>query len=331
MEYIELDLDSNVATASATGGYSSTTWPLFQLSNRVTDIYGIKILEASIPQTWYNFISTNSLLWRGSLPADTFICPVPPSGRYTIQDFLNKWALLLNSGSFFAAITAYIVTLGGTGSVLFTPSITPGLTINVEADIIGNGGTFTVNDKVFELLLPENINFQFLGFRSFSNVSLTTGSPLLSNSVFPYIPNPEVPGYLSVASKKLGPLFKMYSDDTRYSTAYYKGEGQGTPFIGTIPIEPSNNFYFRWKDNNPTFSFNVGNLPTIDSLDICFQLGGTQTVVDLNGANFFIKIGMLIKTDKPVRGPGYMLVAPKWQLPIIDDSKPRPKLRFKRK
>lgn len=308
MEYIELELDSNLATASNTTGFQSTDWPLFQLGNRVQDIKAFKVLEVSLPQVWANYYRDDAF----SFVTGLFSIPVPiNTGQYTKAQFIAELNTVLNNpvGQFVVVLNSNLAThYGGTGPIIFSATEqTTGTNIGaLQIVALGNtpelGSLNLLSDAHFSMggITTESVNRYFLGFPDRFTLTSNSGASIQATMKFPQILKDSWPGYVTLNSQKLGVLVKAYEADTRYiSLPFLQGNGQGSSFLASIPIKlDASQLYTQWQDPAPDKFFDLKNLFTLESLDLYWKRGGMKDeIMTFRGCNFFVKIALLIASD----------------------------------
>lgn len=275
--YRELELDSYDTPTAAVATSASSDWPLFTLERPMTDIAAMKILEVSIPFSWYVFNSANNTFTLDE-PGGTGLVTIPV-GNYTAS---NLPAVLGN------ALTATSAT-GGLGGFTYTvtySSITQKFTITATG--IPNGDTFGLVFGPGTGPIGNVDPSVMLGAHHAQTSSVASGS--VATLVMPDAALITGPVYLYVNSNTMGQLCNVYLPS-------------GSDFLGAlgptfakIPINTNPGGTVIWSDPDPQKWFDVERQASLNTLDLYLSLGNwsSQTPLQLNGLSFSIKLGFLL-------------------------------------
>jgi hypothetical protein len=268
LKYYEYEFDSAEAVQSFNINETSLDWPNFQFTNPLTNIAGMKVLEAQIPFSFYSINDRNKSFILTST-SGTFTVTLPV-GNYDSNSLLSvtKAAMLLVDPA-----GAYTITFSAnTGKYTFLAGIPFSMTFGTV------GGPSDVHPGA-------NLGFN----------SGTTATALV-------IPAPKVaaingPTYLYVCSDSLGPLCQLYLPVSSEATSSLSQGGLG-PEMAKIPINANPYEIIDYKDPDPEKYFNIDQLFTLQGLDLYLTIGTSfQKPVRLNGLPFSVKLGIIVKTE----------------------------------
>lgn len=288
LEYLELELDSFDANTAATSNVLKTDWPLFYFAKQLTNIAGIKILEAEIPFSFYVFNSSNNK-FTINVGAVLFNVPVEiPVGNYTAENLAVTVANQMQaavlavspgfSGTFSGAYSGPSAS-PSTGKFRFVLSFAPNTAATFEMTFgsVGDNGNFSPR--------------LYLGFNAGTTAATFvpgTGNVIIAQN-FSQVTGPN---YLYVNSRRLGSLVNLFLP----SGASNIGAGITGAQIAKIPVnvQPGGTIFWQDPDNGKYFDFE--NLINLSDLDMYLTLGNgsSQTPLQLNGLSFSLKIGILI-------------------------------------
>lgn len=285
LEYVELLLDSEDASFPNNGSVKKENWPVFQLARPITNVAGIKILEAQIPFTFYVFdnsrVSTYVQFEEYGKGSTGFYIP---DGNYTAASLAATLQTLLHDASVNIGMphNNYTVTISTTNN---TTPYTGKMTITASA------GDFKIS---FLSSNPnENIG-ALLGFPTETGVPYDYSS-FNSVLVSPSFNQITGPNYLYVNSVALGTLCNTYLP----AGATDLGAGTQFPQVTKIPVNVQPGGVIYWSDPSPDFYYSLENLLNLNQFDFYLTLGNTNGLLDLNGVPFSLKLGVLI--NKQVR------------------------------
>lgn len=273
--YIEIELDSLDAQLTFSNPYTPLNWPLFYFNRPFVNIAAFKILEAQVPFTYYVVNPTNDtfiLQENGSMNTTITL----PSGNYnpnqmaiTLATYLstespNDWVYVVN---YSAATNNFAITNtsgGPTGnfSFIFGTSTDTG---NTNPRLLLGFGSGTTSS-----------------FLSNTSQIITSGAISLFGA-----------DYMYLNSTIMGPLVQLYLPQGAINLA----NGDIGPQVCKMTVNDAPNETIYYTDPDPQKWFNMENLFNLSSVDFYFTLGNTNQVVDFNGQNFSLKVGILIRNS----------------------------------
>ena len=279
-EYLELALDSAEAVVSAEGirvinPLSLTNQifdnPLFQVAGRqpLRGIAAIKVLEAQIPFTWYTIRSgingNNQFIIKYNTLERTVTIP---EGNYTPAQLAAVLTIECDNSN--TAIGFDVLWQFNDNLGKFETARSGGA--------MGANYTFIINNASLAAILGGQV-----GQQVWVNIA---PSPF-------YVPMSFVaqisgPNYLYVNSNALGPNVNMYQPRTSFIG------GNSGPQIAKIPVNVSPGGIIYWQDPDPQKWFSADNLDSLSNLDLYLSLGTSRDILQLNGAGFSIKLGLLL-------------------------------------
>jgi len=282
-EYNEFELDSLDADGSYISGAASTDWPRFTVAGKgpINDVVAIKIIEASIPFSWFVFNSVNNTFTITESGGSTSTVTIP-IGNYNSSSI----GLALNNA--FSAIipplsSTYTTTyMSLTNTLVFTSSTNTPFYFSFGA---GNN---------IPGVLPNSGNKNprlFIGFPPGDTTSVTTTGPVQE------ITSPNTillsgPSYIYINSVKLGSDVDVYLP----GGAFNLGGGKAGPQIAKVPVNTNANGTVIWSDPDPQKWFKYDQLASLNTCDFYLTLGNTtsQVPLQLNGLSFSLKLGVLV-------------------------------------
>lgn len=276
-EYLELALDSAEAQVSADGanfltpGNRILNYPLFQVAGRqpLRGIAAIKVLEVQIPFTWYVIPDgQNTFNLRVVGPSVVNATITIPPGNYTAASLVS----LLNTLCLATATGAYT-------DVVWQFNDSSGK-LEVALDQVPAPGLNT-----FQISITSNYLRGLLGANSVTNYFPTVNLQYFSQ---PRVLQISGANYLYLNSNALGPNVNMYQPRTSAIG------GNSGPQIAKIPVNVSPGGIIYWQDPDPQKWFSADNLDSLINLDMFLSLGTSRDVLELNGASFSVKLGLLL-------------------------------------
>lgn len=295
MDYIELDLDSAVATQSAFKENSSTDTPVYELGRDLQNVVGFKIIETNIPSSYYLIDDQTKGPWGyvggrvsaqwgagGGFVQPQLLTTIPANRAWTgatLAAYLQAdWQ---NQISEYPEASVSVVFNETTGKMtitagLDTPNDTP-TTVpftffdTMTAQMFG----FLPANYYYNQLVPPNISFN-----STSNQTWTWTSP--------YVALPTGPNYLQVNSLKLCNLINNYVPEGPLGTV-----GQTNTAICQVPVTTNFNGVNFWQ-NTQQDTFDPQNLFILDRFDLYLTLGTSKIPLKLNGLSWQCKIRIFI-------------------------------------
>ena len=265
LEYTEYQLDSQDATIQL-GGTSILNWPNFQIPNpQQNTIAAVKVLEASIPFSYYVINSGNNTF----LLTDTVVTNATvtiPVGNYTS----TTWIAALDAALLAASGTRTWTTTYSTLTGKTTTTSTVANTFTLTFGAAGNNGV--TNPRLW------------IGFNAGAN---TSGTNVLTSPNALSITGPQ---YLYVNSSSMGGLVECLLP----ATSVAQSNGGYGPQISRIPVNVNPGGTIQWQDPDPLKWFDVENALVFTNIDLYLTMGNSPTKpLDLNGLPFSIKLGVL--------------------------------------
>lgn len=259
LEYIELLVDSSIATGSGKSGETNLDYPLIPFTQRSYICAGIKILSAEIPFTYHLINSTNNLLLMNSLPVE-----IPP-GTYnadTLATVIKTAAELITGGT-------WTITWSST-QLKYTFSWTDGFSTVCTLD-------FNTSQDYKELQ-------DILGLTQLSYATLTS---FTSDK----IASPMGPAYLYINSARIGrginALLPAAEDGTTISNEQ----------ICRVPVNVNFNDFIFYEDHASTTFFDFKENTNFNGFDLHLTLGTSQKPLKLNGLGFSVRLGLYVYRD----------------------------------
>ena len=278
------------------------------LSQRVSDIVAVTILEAQIPYTFYTVNATNNVLVvakiSGGIPSAYVITLTP--GNYTPDTICTA----------ITTTNAVVWPTGASaGAVLFsaaTYNTTTGIiSLTVNATLVTGAGWFLYcNQDQYEafvvaalansLVPPLNLCLDPIGAAnptSPADIPLTPGTPFtLPNAIAlggpPYI---AIRGDFGLG----GPdnIMLCNSKATAGNSESYAGN-----VLAMIPINTVPGGTITWKNLSPRGGFFNMQMPGLDQATFWLTTGDDDEVLDLNGHPFQFKMGFVLRNKSGIMG-----------------------------
>jgi hypothetical protein len=310
MEVIEYTLDSAMARGAGSSSASYLDWPLFDMGNRGKYVHGIKVIEATIPKTWDNWVTSvengdgdgGTIIFQDGASNEYSV--VIDAGRYTKATFITTVNLKLSE----AAFIAFLVLRFGAGTPVVTLNYDETLQkFFIDFDDTGGAGNFDPM-RVFMFYEDQPSNF-FLGlndtFKTYSE-NVIAGTPDHNITYMPKRAYAEIsPSYLQINSDELGSTVKVYNPmapdpvtGTNGLNAVIGGNGEASSAIATITTTSNESKTLIWQDPQPSKVFTMFNEQFITKLDLYLTLGPFNGFLSLNGAPWMCKIALLV-SDTP--------------------------------
>lgn len=310
MEVIEYTLDSAMARGAGSSTASYLDWPCFEMGNRGKYIHGIKVIEATIPKTWDNWVTVvangdndgGTIVFQDGASND-YLLVVPP-GHYTKATFITAVNLLLAEATFIAFL---VLRFGATTPVATLNFDEPSQTFYFDFDDTGGAGNF---DPMRMFMYYENqpSNF-FLGLNDVNKTFSTNVVPATPDHNVTYMPTrayAEIsPSYLQINSDLLGSTVKVYNPiapdpvtGVNGLNAVIGGNGEASTAIATITTTSNESKTLIWQDPQPSRLFTTFNEQFITKLDLYLTLGPFNGLLSLNGVPWMCKIALLV-SDNP--------------------------------
>ena len=336
--YNEFELDSSNAFNSFNSEYASTDWPFFILGKPLNNIAAIKVIEASIPFTYYTIptppagyvlnpttlLTGNSFHFSENTPATGTIYEVYiQPGNYDSSSYslYTSWPVPANPpvSTSLAQQIAWALTNSSPGHFVYNVVYyAQAQKFIIYSNDVSGVDTFTLyfNYSATNGPAVNKLNYLF-GFPVGSVGNAGNKSAIVGS--INYLLNPLAvagpslvsknaiqlsgPIYLYICSRTLGPLVKLYIPSN------IAGMAADGPQIAKVPVNVNSGFTIDWQDPDPQKWFNMNNLTNLQQLDLFITLGGYSelTPLVLNGAAFSIKLGILQSeiTQQANVGGGY--------------------------
>lgn len=279
LEYTEYQLDSQDA-AIQQSGTSILDWPNFQIPNpQQNTIAAIKVLEVSIPFSYYVINSGNNTFLLTDTVVTNAVVTIPV-GNYTT----TTWIAALDAALLIASASKTWTT---TYSSLTGKTTTTSTVANTFTLTFGN--TTTLKNGVTDPRL-------WVGFNAGANASV---SNVLTSPNFLSITGPQ---YLYVNSLSMGGLIECLLP----STSVAQANGCYGPQIARIPVNVNPGGTIQWQDPDPLKWFDVENALVFTTMDVYLTMGNSPTKpLALNGLPFSIKLGVLYNSTSRGQIEGY--------------------------
>jgi hypothetical protein len=296
MEYLEFDLDSAIATETAFTDYSSVDTPVFQMGRQILNVVGFKIIETTIPTSYYtitddvnNATGKQRNLLRviiGTTAGPGIIdVYISPNRKYTASE-----------------LAAEIQSLIGTISL---PLLIPPTTITSTCTYSDQTGKFSISmtpspyytNMSITILLDESVA-KLMGFQSPNSTAEQYELYQISSTTFSfassYIALVSGPNYMQINSKFFSNVLKNYLPQGPLGTT-----GQTNEAICQVPIYTNFGGISTWQTSQND-TFNTQNLFQLDKFDLYLTLGTSKTPLKLNGLSWQCKIRIFMETNSIV-------------------------------
>ena len=291
MDYIEVEIDSTLATISNSSASAKDT-PLINIGRTLTNIVGAKILEVNIPFSYYvisdRFSAINGVLenrlglvWSG---AGNETIDIPP-GNYT--------------GTSLAAViqTGLQAVVGSFFGDPFNPPATASCTFNTASGKF----TMTINQNPVGLT---PVNAEALAFTYSTELGIILGftgttinwTPQTLSAVYTVssinIANVTGPNNLYVNSVTLGNICKAYLPQSSLVT------GETNPQMAMVPVNVNPGGIIWWQDPAPQEVFDTKNLFSLSQMDLYITAGTDPRPLLFNGLGFQIKLMLFVRYNE---------------------------------
>ncbi len=287
-KYYEFELDALDASGAYTSTESVLNWPTFGIGGKrpLQNIAAIKILEVQIPFSWYtiNAVNNTFILTENTGGPRTVTIPV---GNYTSTSILPILVTALN-----------LASAGGRTYTVTNDDNEQKLTFSNNG---GSGASFSFTFGTSQIGLSTSTGHTnprlVIGFPGgVSSSSIVAGNPQL---VAPNVYSLTGANYLFVNSTSVGNLTNLFLP----RGAVDLGLGNAGPQLCKIPVTIQPGGVIYWNDPDPSKWFDLGSLPSLTEIDFFLTLGNAGNVLDMNGQNFSIKLGILedVLTDVNMR------------------------------
>ena len=238
-------------------------WPSFYVGgkNPLSRVKGMKILSAEIPFSYYVFTLDNNTFEVATTASGPWISVAIPVGNYTKDTILPVLKSVIE-----AAIAGTITVTYNASTLKLLFASTASLYFRFVAN---------------ELASPRlwlGFNAGVLGFTGAGSISAPNVA-LLSG-----------PNYLYINSVMFGQLTNNY-----LPTGFSKVNGNTGPQIAKVPVNCDSGEIIYYTDPDPQKYFDIGDSNTIQKIDFYLSVGTSETVLDLNGLSFSLKLALLLE------------------------------------
>jgi len=295
-EYHEITINSRDSTQAFNGTYTNLNWPKIFLGKELENVAALKVLQVVVPKTYYEVNPTNSEIenfheFTGMYTqrAD----PVFASGTYTGSELATEVASKLQTAS-----TVYTYA-GSYNSKTMKLSLTNNM---ASANYKFRFGIQTLTQTAAELTNNARDNPRLVlglqggvgaGASGFStNISSNSGTRTLNSYYTCQLICPSL--YLN--SSIIGSMVNLYLNGSGHMNA--PNTGADGPQICSIPVNSSiaNGENIIYNDPDPQKWFTFGgdlDFPLMFDFYLTAGVASDQVPLDLNGASFCVKLGVL--------------------------------------
>jgi hypothetical protein len=277
-EYNEFVFDSLDCDQAANANALSSDWPRFYFGKPVERVAAIKVLNASIPRTYYDLENPTQIYvteYNGTTANFTITIP---AGTYTGEDFATVLAELLTQNSAHTYTATYNTYSGK-------------IHVSSNYNNTGNYFTFNLNGDTFLATLS--------GFNSGLNTSSEYIDPKNhATLISPNVGRFDTLTHLFLCSNSLGPKIDMYLPGNGFIQPAINGADG--PQVAKIPINAKPFETIHYTDPDPQKWFAMNNLNLNSSVDFYFTMGihNTRTYLKFNGRGFSLKLGVLFTKEE---------------------------------
>lgn len=308
MDYVELDLSSELAAYAADASYTARDWPMFNLGQRIQGIQAIKVVEVSIPKTWNNWVDTfdtDTTAFYSTSTLNYFFLEIP-AGSYTVETFIETVEALMAAPAFQADLVAETGVNGPITCELNYDYPTQTFSFHFYGDP-GDIGTGDLTVLQWFMYYSNQPNNYFIGFNG-QGLTPMIGTPDDVTLTMPLRARVNWPNYIQVGSNTVGDICKAYkplslepTTDQFGITGAIGNSGQSSPQFAAIPNDKQFGETIIWQDPNPTRYFSLNSLFQLSTIDIFLTNGPFNTPLRLNGNSFFVKIGLLVDKSASIQ------------------------------
>ena len=275
---MEFEFDSADANIAHTGTATSLNWPQFELARPLTNVASVKIIEVTVPFSYYVFNSKNNTFTLTESDGGATVTVTIPPGNYTT----TQMVALLSGVS--TPPYAGILTLASPNAHTYTTTYD---SIANKFTITSNAGTTKTFTLTFTSYLSKSTTnpSDWLGFNEGANTSTTSQVLVAPNGQSVTGPN-----YLFLNSTMLGSQIALF-----LPIGSPTANGGIGPQICKIPINVNPGGVIEWQDPDPQKWFDLENMQNLAFVDLYFTMGNSdQKPLDFNGQAFSVKMGVLI-------------------------------------
>lgn len=309
-EYHEFYLDSLDASTAINETVSKLNWPLFNLVVPLQQVVSFKVMEVQIPLS-YSVTAGTSFTVRyyqryavGSAPG-LFVektVTLPSTGALTGQQIATyisqELALYPPKDPANPANPLLGWAHGGTQTFLicnFVASSQSATNLPYFEFIVDQHTNNSGNvNQDFDITIQDERSQSLLGLPIGTTRCIGFGQDLPTTRKRLVSLKPTLitgPPYIYVTSNTIGNACKTYLPQG----ASLLGGGISSPQMAKISISNSvQGQWLIWQDTNPAW-FDVDDIATLSQFDLFLQLGNFGGYLDLQGLNFSVKLGVLVK------------------------------------
>ncbi len=279
LRYYEFELDSLDANRTDRTEDPVTDRPVFGVGGKkpLSNIAGLKIIEAQIPFSYYVFTAANSSFLLTESGYSSHTITIPP-GNYTSATLAAALEVQMQPSGVGSHWT-YNVTYNTQLQKLFfaTNNTGGGATSEPFTLTFGAAGDRgTTNPRLF------------LGFPAGASTSLVFSEAEGDVLVAPYAASLSGPNYLYVCSNRMGNLTNVYLPDGA------SNGGNAGPQMAKIPVNTNAGGVIYWSDPDVSKYFDLENLANLSEVDFYLTLGNDPAPISLNGLSFSLKLALVV-------------------------------------
>jgi hypothetical protein len=294
MDYIEFDLDSAVSTQSSIPEYSSLDAPLFTMGRQIQNVVGFKIIETTIPTSYYTL--TDEINKETNYARNRVNFAILAGGTNSVYSYFD---LTPNKNYTATELAAEIQSKIGTISL---PLFDIPTTIITTCTYSTSTGKFTITMTPTPYWPSMEIRFifdttvaQLLGYQLPNSTDQSILVSQISSSTFSFVSSyvalASGPNYLHINSKFFSTIVKNYLPQGPLGTV-----GQTNEAICQVPVLTNFGGISCWQTAQPD-SFNTQNLFQLEKFDLYLTLGTSKIPLKLNGLSWQCKIRVFIETN----------------------------------
>jgi len=259
LQYIELLVDSTLATSTGKSGETSLDFPLFPFTQKSFLCAGIKILSAEIPFTYHVINSTNNWLLMNGVTVE-----IPP-GTY-------------NADTLATVIKAAAeAQTGGTWTITWD-------NVSLKYTFSWTDGFITLATLDFN---PQQDYKELQDILGLSQLSYATTTSFSSDKVA----SPMGPAYLHINSARIGRGIDALVPSVE------DGVGSTVEQICRVPINVNYSDFIFYEDQTYATFFDFKENTNFNGFDLYITLGASKKPVKFNGLGFSVRLGLYVYRD----------------------------------
>lgn len=244
---------------------------------RLTNIVYMKVLEASIPFTYYTVNTDNNAATLVDTGGTFFFTLTP--GTYSVASMITELTARLNaSGTGFT----YVVTHNA-NTLAFTISNGSAVAANTFSITFSTPG---IRKDTLGNVLGFGVGARPSAFNGATNVLIGTVAELTGSN------------FLYINSNTVGNETNLFLP--RGSTQF----GNGGPQMAMMSANGDFGQDHLYTDPCPELWFDMAGIESLTKIDLFISDGGTQQITRFNGQGFSVKLGILL-TDRSVERGNY--------------------------